>query len=400
MNNNNSITDILKSERIIFTYEAALRFLLLLAGAFGVPQFLFWLIRFHTFSQLIIREHYDFVELGIPLLMFVSLFWILVNVLTYHNVALYKSYRRWEETNPASSAFLFLISRPVFWINALLFSVIYFALPTRLICAALWEIAKNHNLTEYESAIKLMLLAVLSVLGITSSLTAISTWQDKKAPKHFAFIGKTVFWNFLFTLLGIVLYIYIQVCSPLYPTLKAIFRSKIFIAVLVILILIPIASFTRALIKRKIFLKELDKVCRSISKQHTKIKKPYLSVFFPSLSEPFELTVGDNRFSCKVISGRRTYTRLRIDPDGVCRYIIPVKFPYVNAVLFQIKLPIRYSFESEHPKLIVFNPSPHYIYVESDKKQRQLDNGSEVGGYRIYNSTAFLNAIERDCLGK
>ena len=64
--------------------------------------------------------------------------------------------------------------------------------------------------------------------------------------------------------------------------------------------------------------------------------------------------------------------------------------------LFRRITTFRYDFEGRGKKVLIILPTPkRVIHAEGG---RSLEIGDKVGEYTVYTATAFLNALERDCL--
>ena len=50
--------------------------------------------------------------------------------------------------------------------------------------------------------------------------------------------------------------------------------------------------------------------------------------------------------------------------------------------------------------MLIANPVSKYMCKLSDEMLAELDNGDDIGEYKIYTGTSFINALSRDCLGK
>ena len=57
-----------------------------------------------------------------------------------------------------------------------------------------------------------------------------------------------------------------------------------------------------------------------------------------------------------------------------------------------------YGFEGDGKKVIIVCPTPHSIYVSGYGKNKLVDVADVIWGHTLMTGTAFLNALERDCI--
>ncbi len=393
------IADILKSERFKIILGEIFGFLFLLFGTIVIPNILFYIPRLSFYSGLLIGDHNDIIEVGTALISMPPLFYVLIYSSTANYRLMYN--KSHERSHISVSKLSFVLSHPIFYIKCSVFAAIYLTMPMSKLYAPLYAIMVKLDLNSYASHVRLILLAVLFILSLLAKVSAVRTWErdaKSEASKPFAFLGISVTYMLVFLMIGLAINIFVPMLISLAPIVRELFGFNITKAFLALIVLVIIMSYARAFSKRRKCLKQLYALCAGQKNRCEKIKRPYLSVLFPSSSLPFEIKTGNEIFTCKLISGRRLYTRMRINKEGYGEYVFPVKAAGIT--LFEIKHTIYFDFESPHRKIIIFNPSPHYIFVEEYAGNRQIDNGAQIGEYKIYNTTAFLNLIERNCLGK
>ena len=86
--------------------------------------------------------------------------------------------------------------------------------------------------------------------------------------------------------------------------------------------------------------------------------------------------------------------------NGYVMYHHTFKIFKVN--LFHFVTRTQFGFESENRKILIAVPMPKTFFVaaENDSKPKPADVGEIIGEYQIYNGTGFINALDRDCIGK
>ena len=204
----------------------------------------------------------------------------------------------------------------------------------------------------------------------------------------------------------------------------------VLIALSVIAAVVAIAlliSMCRALRARKKLLKKLRKFSAASEYELSEINRPYASLFKPLRECSFTLKKDGKVFSCRLIgawwhkaplyfiSDRHAYYRHRLG---------------TNAHHIDMLGEFCYDFEGEGQKILILNPVPKKAFVtkggeyvehswyDDDKmgalrssgkmrygkpksdSVKRLEPGDKIWGYTIYNTTSFIGAIDRKCLGR
>ena len=166
----------------------------------------------------------------------------------------------------------------------------------------------------------------------------------------------------------------------------------------IVVLMLFVLRYIRALHIRKKFLKRLYMVCNGKGCEVSHKKHLFSSLFSIFHGENFRIIIGSECFSCKFITAVKYSTPLVLNKEGIGRFIRTFKF--FKFKVFQYDKTFRFGYESECKKILIINPTPEKIYGIREKQLRALDNGDSVGDYSIYTATAFLNALDRDCLGR
>lgn len=196
-----------------------------------------------------------------------------------------------------------------------------------------------------------------------------------------------------------------------------------FILALVGTILIIFGSLAlNALRLRRKLIKSLKRMAQENGYTLSPIKRPYASLFVWQANEcNFTITRGEKVFSCRLIGSfwQRAPMYFISNKHAYYRHRIGTKEHNVT-----MRSQFEYDFEGEGDKILILNPVPknafatNSTYVENpwydDDKlvsrmptarkhsdaERKLEPGDKIWGYAIYNTTAFLGAIDRECLGR
>ncbi len=199
-------------------------------------------------------------------------------------------------------------------------------------------------------------------------------------------------------LLGVpALALLISLAISFAPIILELLPAIVTVAALVIL-LPPTVRITRALRKRKAFVQQLGAICTAKGLGVPAIAHPYRSLFSAIDGESFSLTVDGVRYSCKLVSAMKRNDPLFLYENGACKFVHTVRF--ARMTLFTHIKTDRFGYEAEGMKLLIINPIPKKVYFGKNGRSDLIDNGDRVGEYKIYSASAFLGALERDCLDR
>jgi hypothetical protein len=152
----------------------------------------------------------------------------------------------------------------------------------------------------------------------------------------------------------------------------------------------------RAFLARRKFVSRLEKMSR---REPVKVNHPYRSVI--SLKEgvsDFAVESKGKKYTCKLISTHNPLAPLYVGSDGIYRIVHRIHLR--DFEFFRWEKEGSFAFEGEEQKVLIINPVPRKVFGSHLDKTWPLDNGDRVGEYRIYTASAFLNALERECLDR
>jgi hypothetical protein len=208
--------------------------------------------------------------------------------------------------------------------------------------------------------------------------------------------------------------------------LASVSLSLVGVAILSVVLLCVLLRYLRALRIRRKFLRNLRERCKKCGFSLSRVNRPYRSVF--RLKDECSFTVEANKktYSCKLLAGLARGNAMSLSPDGIAHVIhvwglriLPGRRALASAEFlggrshapggnrWHQKLEIlRYttrtdfSFEGEGQRILIVNPVPFALFAGTEACATPIDNGADVGPYKIFAGTAFLNALERDCIEK
>lgn len=253
-----------------------------------------------------------------------------------------------------------------------------------------------------EWALKLMLVCALFVLFTLGFLGACGVWMrdhiehpHKKRSKsditRMELIGLVPL-----AAIGMMAAEFIQILTLVFRLIKLFFTPRTLIVIAVAVAAFIVFRYARAFYKRMKFYRTIASSCKSRGFDITPISKPILSVFTMTDGESFRVTANGKTYSCKLISAPTRRDPLAIYDNGTCAFIHAVRFLRVTWMHYVRCYTYAYDTDADAEKILVVNPVPAELLTGRDGRNVPIDNGFEVGGYRVYAGTAFVNALERD----
>lgn len=174
--------------------------------------------------------------------------------------------------------------------------------------------------------------------------------------------------------------------------------------------------YLRAIRKRRIFVRDLTRICKEKNIPLSPIVAPCKSLFTDHVGENFSLEYKGQRYDCKLLGAFSRFTPFIFSPDGyaICRRNISFgrrNIPLMTSAgrqmysatvdLFHIDTQIDLAFSGKGKKIVILLPIPHSIFlINAVGGLYPLDTGDRVGDFQVYNASGFLGALERDFLGR
>ena len=297
----------------------------------------------------------------------------------------------------------FILLTPDFWIEILITYALVAIMPfqfgyTALINTLSFYITISYTMTKlYVVLIAFPLLFLLNLLAYFSSLNWwVANYQREKKSAKEGHLFKHLISIFLIYCAASLI---IPILLSVIVTFANILGNLTTIILLVSLfILLTVLCYSRAFLLRKKFLRKLKRICNDKDYQISKIKAGYLSIFrFPQGSS-FTIFKDEKVYECKLICGVRKSTPMFLDCEGNGKNIHTVRIGKLE--LFHFVTFFQYGFETQHEKIIIVNPVPLQVSKTGEGRSKEIDTGEKIGKYHVYNSTGFLGALERNCLGR
>lgn len=296
-----------------------------------------------------------------------------------------------------------------FWIEIIAFAVLYLILPIEWTAPAYAHLFLGWHVT-FDS--KLMLMAIIFplffILNVLGRFSAVDYWyvdkngrakqKKEKAKRKLIFIIEILKAAIIYGFGGFILKSYIPLFLSITPIFKEVLTVKIIIAIIILILLSIAFRYLRAIRKRKSFIKKFTAICRENGFQASEISNPIRSLFSVYKGNSFDVSLGEKRYSCKLISALNSKIPLEFYPEGYCKFIHSIRL--LKTEVYQYSRTYEFGYEADCKKILVVNPTPKTLMQVISGRRSIIDNGEVVGKYKIYTGTAFLNALERDCLDK
>lgn len=169
-------------------------------------------------------------------------------------------------------------------------------------------------------------------------------------------------------------------------------------------------SYLRALIKRRRLIRGVRRVCRERGYELSPIRRPYWGLFHHREGADFSVRIGDRQYDCRLLASVMPGGKMLFDYEGsvtVHHYIrffwaaqrmhVAVQHTFEQSTFHSTS---EYAFDSDHRKVLIVCPTAPETYIVGPNGGEPLDTGAHIGEYRMFNTTGFLGALERDCLDR
>lgn len=175
--------------------------------------------------------------------------------------------------------------------------------------------------------------------------------------------------------------------------------------------LVFLISIPAALHKRRRLIKRLKRVCAEKGYELSSVRAPYRGLFRFYEGADFRVRIGERTYDCKLIGSKLKSGVMVFDYEGLFEVRFYLRFPRASRVTMGgaymhtssvelFKTVTDYTFESDNKKLLIICPTCAMTAVIDRGGFCPIDTGSAIGEYKIFNSTGFLGALERDCLDR
>ena len=299
----------------------------------------------------------------------------------------------------------FIFCTPKFWIELLVTYALVAIMPFRFGFLSMINVLSFYKTIQYSQAklyIALIVFPLFFLINFLAYYSAFNWWilryrkkkSEEKSEK--GKLPKTILITFAAYGGGaLMMPIGLSILFGFFNVL----RSAAIIILFVILCISLVAIwYVNAIMKRKKLLRELKEICNDKGYYLSKVKSGYRSIFRLPQDSSFTIDCGENTYECKLICGIRKNDPMYLFGNGQGQVIHT--FHIGKAEVFHFVSSFQYGFSSQHKKIVIINPIPKTVYRAGEGRPTEIDVGEIIGDYYVYNATGFLNALERDCLGR
>lgn len=300
------------------------------------------------------------------------------------------------------------VTRPYLWIVSGVAAIQFFVFK---ISAFIATFTNGNASVIARLKISAVCLPIFILLGVLATVSAAKDWEkDGKSNKNYstaAYCEQIAIAAGAYILGGGVLMFIFPYFSGIFGIVTGLenaFNSNTIIAMItvaaIVIIVPPVLRTLRGLIKRRSFLKQLNKVCAEKGYTLSDIKVPYKSLFQLYAGESFTIQTDKKTYSCKLICGMKKRIPMVMYEDGTGEYIHTVNIGKKGAQIeiFRYVKKFNFGYESENDKIIIVIPVPKFMQMNKAGKVFDMDNGEVIGEYRMFAGTGFINALDRECI--
>jgi len=182
--------------------------------------------------------------------------------------------------------------------------------------------------------------------------------------------------------------------------------------ILCVVVLLFAVRYIKAFFRRRKFLRKFRKFCKKNKFRLENEVNMIRSVFKDHEGANFVIDAYGKRYACKLVASKNKMNPMYFTEKGELYEVKNKSFTFLTsakgmgaAMLSSMSISKKatvssFAFESQYPKIVIVNPIPTRIFAGHPDHSMQIDVGSKVGDYRIYNASGFINALERNCLDR
>ncbi len=302
----------------------------------------------------------------------------------------------------------FIAKRRIFWVESLVFVILYFVFTPQWIKDFHKEVLadsfiKSFAVFKVAFVVLVFIIFFLSQLSVLAEFDRSSHYKVRQRNrsqeiKEWSFYIK---WGINFLIFGIIFGLAV-ILVPISKDLINAFSVIPFFAIAGYIILFlaikRLYQLMVALNTRRTFLRSFKELCvkEGYEIKDQAINNPYFSILKPFIRESFVVTAHGDSYSCKLLGFSKKNNPLYFLDNKKVNYV--KVFNLLKAELFRYSESFSFDYDSPHKKIIILNPTPKFVYLSSDGKNTEIENGDRIGEYIIFTGTGFLNALGRNSI--
>lgn len=243
-------------------------------------------------------------------------------------------------------------------------------------------------------AFLIKLISYQSTLSFWSETSKKRKFKDTRNPTT-VFILRLFFSSLIYIVGGFAVAIAFPMFSTAFSILGALKLSIIITVVLIVFAIIVISYLIRqynAVRQKRAMLKKVKALGKAMGFSLETGAKPYSSSL-PDNAYHFILRMKGRNIACRFVSSSKKSIPVYLHENGNAIY-------EDKKLLFRHLVTQKYAFDTDQnaEKIIIVCPCNGNIFIKNDREERLADVGDKCMEYKIYNSSGFLNAIERGYL--
>lgn len=299
----------------------------------------------------------------------------------------------------------FALKNPTFWIEYAVFtllSVLFFMLlPFSNLTTGFFSHMSRTNGELVAIAITIPTIFAIKLIAYISTF---NWWTEENKKKKFKDNRKPFI--SLIIQLGFSSLIYIfggfaaTIAFTMFSTAISIFAAIKFSIILTItliifsvLLIIYLIKQTEAVRQRYSMLKKVKSLGKKAGFSLELCAKPYSSSSLPDNAYNFIIRMNNRNIACRFVSSINKSIPVYLHENGTATYVH-------HKILYKHLVSEKYAFDAAEKveKFIIVCPCNGNIFIKNDREERLSDVGDKCMEYKIYNSSGFINALERGYL--
>lgn len=239
-------------------------------------------------------------------------------------------------------------------------------------------------------------------------------WRELRADEaidmHFDLIKIALIWVLIAFVYGYIAQFYL----PAIPIALGFFAYPItWVIILGVLFGIFLFRRLRAMKIRKKFIQNLRQFCKEYHFELSDIKHPYRSIFRNDRGYHFTVKAYGKTYACKMLAAISKDAKMIFLDENMGYFKTEMKVKNSELTLYRKKFYYGFDAPDADHKVLIVSPAPHTMlavntkvafasdgvtYVKESTDFKYVDNATNVFGLTVFSGSAFINALERNCL--
>ncbi len=237
-----------------------------------------------------------------------------------------------------------------------------------------------------------------------------SLYPDEAEDMHFDLIKIFFLWILIAFVYGYIAQFYL----PFIPVVLGLFvYPATWIVLFSVIFTLAFLRYLRAVKIRKSFIRKLRDFCKDYGFELSNIKHPYRSVFMRDHGYNFTVKAYGKTYACKMLAAISKEAKMIFLDENMGYFKSELKVKNSELTLRRKKFYHGFDAENTDHKVLIVSPAPHTMlavntkvafssenvtFVKESKEFKYVDNATNIFGTTIFSGSAFLNALERNCL--